>query len=293
MNSFTKNFSTNSGVVLAALVCLACTFASMTLSQDRPRSWVVLLFTIVCFSIAGQFMVTHYAPDPARVLHWLFISTLPLLAFHLVMTLGRTDGRIWSPTALANLMAALLMPALALRRLRWSLYALGVVLVVGSRGGWLNVAAGLFTLAILQNSISEFIKRLWPVGFIAIPMMAVQVLRPFERVSMWETAIAMFKAAPVLGMGPGTFGNFHPVYPDAHNLVLNIAAEMGLLGVLAFSVLAFTLGRALWQRRAQPFARGVMASLVGMLASGLIGVPTYEIAVSAALAVLIGVSLHD
>lgn len=278
---------------MAGVMVLVITFLSVTLSHDHARSWAVGLFTLVLFVACGELMFSNREHQPGQILQWMFIATLPLLAFHLVMTLGRTDGRIWSPTALANLMAALLMPALALRRLGWSIYALAVVLVVGSRGGWLNVVAGLFALAILQNSIGEFIKRLWPVGFIALPIMAVQVLRPFERVSMWETAIAMFKTAPVLGMGPGTFGLYHPLYPDAHNLVLNIAAEMGLLGVMAFGLLAVAVGRALYERRAQPFTRGVIASFVGMLASGLIGVPTYEIAVSVALAALIGVALHD
>lgn len=293
MKSFVINFSSKHSVITTGLVCLVCILISVSVSHDHARSWVVALFTSVLFILCGELILWQDPPAPAAVLDFLFLATVPLLVFHVAMTLGRADGRIWSPTALANLMAALLMPALAMRRLGLAVYALGVVLLVGSRGGWLNVAAGLLTLAALEHSFIAYLKKLWPLGFIALPIMALQVLRPFERVSMWETGWAMFTAAPVWGMGPGTFGLFHPLYPDAHNLILNIAAETGAVGLVAFALLALAVGSALYARRASPFARGVGASLVGMLAAGLIGVPTYEIAVSTALAVLIGVALHD
>lgn len=291
MDTFTKSFGSKAGVIGAALFALVAMFVSVSTSANPARSWVVWLFTLTCFAIAGELMWRSL--DAGRILDWLFTASLALLAFHLWMTIGRDDGRVWSPTALGNLAAALLMPALAIRRLRWSLYALAIVLLSGSRGAWLNVAAGLFTLAALEHSFIAFVKTLWPVGIAALPILAFQVMRPYERVSMWATAIAMFRTAPVLGVGPGTFGLFHPLYPDAHNLILNLAAENGLIGLVSFGLLAIAVGRALWIRRASPFVRGVIASCIGMLAAGLIGVPTYEIAVSAALAVLIGVALND
>ncbi|MDR7551183.1 MAG: O-antigen ligase family protein [Armatimonadota bacterium] len=68
------------------------------------------------------------------------------------------------------------------------------------------------------------------------------------RLHFWRAALAIFRDHPVLGTGPGTFGAVHAAYQsdaryyskDAHNLYLQSAAEMGVVGFLA--VLAVVAG---------------------------------------------------
>ncbi len=74
-----------------------------------------------------------------------------------------------------------------------------------------------------------------------------------ERMAHWQAAVDMFSQSPWLGVG---IGNYPAVYlryaPNrwtdplghAHNYYLNIAAETGVVGLLAFLVL---MGAALWQ----------------------------------------------
>jgi O-antigen ligase len=67
-----------------------------------------------------------------------------------------------------------------------------------------------------------------------------------ERLAHWQTAVAMARDYPWLGVG---FGNYAVAYPDyafpnwplalghAHNYYLNVMAEVGLLGLGAYLAL--------------------------------------------------------
>jgi len=77
------------------------------------------------------------------------------------------------------------------------------------------------------------------------------------RLSFWRSALAIFRDHPLVGTGPWTYGVVHTRYQDdvrfyasdAHNLYLQTAAEMGLVGVVALMALlvaiAVTCFRAL------------------------------------------------
>ena len=102
---------------------------------------------------------------------------------------------------------------------------------------------------------------------------------------MWRTAVNMIRAHPVIGVGVNTFvlnyshykpadDYLHAVY--AHNNVLQMAAELGLLGVAAFGfLLVQTYG--VWQqllRHDDPWVRvistGLGCGIIGFLAAGLL-----------------------
>ena len=58
-----------------------------------------------------------------------------------------------------------------------------------------------------------------------------------ERTECWAEAIAMWRDHPVLGVGLGQFGEYH--YLTAHNSFLLPLAELGLPGMLLFSVIFY------------------------------------------------------
>jgi O-antigen ligase len=98
-----------------------------------------------------------------------------------------------------------------------------------------------------------------------------------ERLAFWEAALDMWREHPWLGIG---FGNYQAIYPrfslpkwsmalgHAHNYYLNIAAETGLVGLLAYLALWVT---AIWQTvRAQreasePFVQALALGALGVL----------------------------
>jgi hypothetical protein len=72
------------------------------------------------------------------------------------------------------------------------------------------------------------------------------------RTRVWEAAITLIRRYPVLGLGPGGFHTGFPTVagdqglpapPHAHNLLLEMTADFGVLGGLLFLV----LGLALWR----------------------------------------------
>ncbi|MGD8816750.1 MAG: O-antigen ligase family protein, partial [Acidobacteriota bacterium] len=90
----------------------------------------------------------------------------------------------------------------------------------------------------------------------------------------WSAALHMARDAPVLGVGLGRFPLLLPRYIgpaagnlDAHNYFLQVLAEMGIVGLLAFgALLAAVLGTLAWLRRASAAPRLSGAALLGSIA---------------------------
>lgn len=153
--------------------------------------------------------------------------------------------------------------------------SLGLVLcVVGlynaySRGAWLAVAIGLALLAVLRRDkvLGAIIVSglVWMV-FLS-PELAQQRVRALfdpaggtvrERRLLWAEAAAMIAERPLLGWGVNTYAKNEPLFkpqgsaaPDhqyAHNGYLQMAAEVGLVGLAAF-VAVFVSGLSLCLKR--------------------------------------------
>jgi len=58
-----------------------------------------------------------------------------------------------------------------------------------------------------------------------------------ERIECWAEALAMWRDHPVLGVGLGRFGEYH--YLTAHNSYLLALAELGLPGMMLFSIVFY------------------------------------------------------
>ena len=95
-----------------------------------------------------------------------------------------------------------------------------------------------------------------------------------ERIAHWQAALNMAEAHPVFGVG---LGNYEVVYDDyrlinwkeplghAHNFYLNMLAEAGLAGALAYVAFWITIFALTWRIRAHPdrFARSMAIGLLG------------------------------
>lgn len=172
-----------------------------------------------------------------------------------------------------------------------------------SRGGWLalaaagaamvvllspRLAAAGVTLALLAAlfagdvSGTLLVQRLVGMGG-DIKTLNVSLVEPtdenfsvVERLAHWQAAWYMFAARPWLGVGIGNYEAAYPVFRlarwsealgHAHNYYLNLAAEVGLVGVAAFAVMGLRLlvvvARA-W-RRAMGLPRPLLLGAVGSL----------------------------
>ncbi|HMN31400.1 MAG TPA: O-antigen ligase family protein, partial [Caldilineaceae bacterium] len=102
-----------------------------------------------------------------------------------------------------------------------------------------------------------------------------------ERVAHWVAALRMWELSPWLGVGPGNFTALYPLvrlprWEDAlghaHNIYLNVLAETGLVGLIAFlawwsALFVWVLRRwREWQRRGATRLAALAIGVVGVLA---------------------------
>ncbi len=111
----------------------------------------------------------------------------------------------------------------------------------------------------------------------------------FIRVQLWRSALAMFADHPILGVGLDNFlyayrGKYilpeawqEPNLPHAHNIFLDSLTRLGLLGFVAtiamlasFAALAWKTVEAVSNRDLRALTIGLIASMVDMLAHGLV-----------------------
>jgi putative inorganic carbon (HCO3(-)) transporter len=200
------------------------------------------------------------------------------------------------------------------RRFEW--FSLVTLVIVSaaiamswSRGAWLAFAAAVVVVSIAQSRRGRLVFAALLavvamagilVGAAALPQPVVQRLTGFvpfvgvsdiaavevtddnyaalERLAHWQSALAMWRDHPWLGVGFGNYGTAYSQYAlakwpvalgHAHNYYLNIAAETGLLGLIAYLLL---WGLAFWRvwhifrntrdRTARALALGALGMLV-------------------------------
>ena len=171
-------------------------------------------------------------------------------------------------------------------RRRWLGVALGVasalaIFVSGSRGAWLGVGVGVLVgLALYVTrpgyprervslrgwSARAKAHRRWvlPIGLAAVgaALFAPSLIRRLEqggatlRFDLWQSALTIFAEYPLLGAGPGTWvqlkvaanpdGVPNLILPHAHQLYVQAAAELGVVGLLAGAVLVVAVVLRLW-----------------------------------------------
>jgi O-antigen ligase len=153
--------------------------------------------------------------------------------------------------------------------------ALAAVFIPGALGGvsalrarWGNRTA--YTAAIvLVTVVAAAAWRWYPAGRNATGSEALEF-----RVVMAKDALRLTAGHPVFGVGPGRFWALSGHLENAHNNFLQIAAELGVPGLVLFvCIIAFAIREA-WRRLGPPGpSRGLLAGLAAFLLTCLAGHP--------------------
>lgn len=108
------------------------------------------------------------------------------------------------------------------------------------------------------------------------------------RTKIYKATLAIIPAYPFLGVGQGNFSIVSPQYglldigglhyDHAHDILLTIAAESGLIGLALFIAFVLAVGRAAGRalsRRGPPYpvVLGLVAALVGIMVMGIFEYP--------------------
>jgi len=212
-------------------------------------------------------------------------AVLFFLSLALAQALGRTgSGASWRELAL-----------------RWGLVALfGVELVVTYvRAAWLGAAIGVLVLGAIRGRRTLLALMLagavvFGAAGAASPSIRAKLLTVFDpqyeanqhRIFLWERSLEMAADHPLFGIGWGNYQAVCPEYIDrvdpefpykfrAHSLYLNLVAETGLCGALAFVFLWIVVFRELIRRlRARPpgeFEHRLLTAVIVGLTAFLVG----------------------
>jgi O-antigen ligase len=253
-------------VFARSLVVIACSTALVVVeavSQELRGYGLIRHISVEIYDrMSGPYK------DPSNLSTYLMVVTPLLLTFALA------PGRPWRRWILGGLLVAVL----------------GCLARTEIAGAWLGVLAGMAVLAAGDRRL-----RRWGLGLALVLCLASglylqavgkleHLLSPAEagkidRRVMWGAAWNMIQDRPVLGHGLNTFmanyldywvgGERQPRY--AHNCYLQIMAETGAVGLLAFGFWLATLFGALARALARlPAERrglllGVIAALIGFL----------------------------
>lgn len=218
----------------------------------------------------------------------------------------RWEGSFYDPNRLAMALVISVLLLLGLRsRLRnpfARIFALALVglqvatiVVTYSRGAVLGLGLGLLTLVLASGR-----NRARSMALVAVVALGVGILAPdrfwnrtetivsyeedasaMGRIHAWQTAENIILRRPLTGVGAAAFisawasyapGEAGPTPYVAHNLFLEVAAELGLIALLGFCVLIFACSRGLLQvtRRGRQAgvpeeAKALFAAIAGYL----------------------------
>lgn len=270
------------------LAVLAAAWLSVAASPMRQHAAGVaalfsLMLVITTYGVArfaervphrARAIVTVWIPGAAFAAWWGLLRSQPALPIGASTpalaqnALGLTMGMtvlvllgLWTvarrPWTRAVVLAALPLTVAALE-LTWS------------RGAWIGtiVGAGVLLataprrrLQIAAIAAVSVIVATAAIGQHRAPLaerlrMIPSVDANLDRLAIWTTTLAIIRDHPILGTGFGTFGPIWPRYkppqapptPTAHNILLNFAAETGIVGLAAFLAFVAAGLRALWAR---------------------------------------------
>ena len=197
----------------------------------------------------------------------------------------------------------------------------GAFLLTFSKGGLLlGLPAGLLVVCLLYLRSRR--RRVWPwlagvaaagvVGlFIAlqIPALAARLdprgATSFVRLNLWRASLQMIADHPLFGVGLDNFLYAHrgryilqeawrePDLNHPHNIVLDFATRLGLLGAAAGTWLFALWGRGAWRRwrhEGGALAAGALGALAATVAHGLVDHSFFLVDLAFAFFLLYGLS---
>lgn len=279
-------------VLLVAVMCI-----SMLLSPSYLGAWLVLLWAGVVIT----FWMSEAVPvDQLERALMAVIAVMTLIALYDVIewefqndfragTLLRPTSALYNPNIVAPVMMIGIALALYTQRILWLGLFIIVLVFTGSRATFLGMAMGALVLAAFQAPRLR-LKGIYILAALTLIVFLLLLVLHFrnplytllERVDLWRAAVIAFLRQPLLGIGPERYRvalvelarmQSSANYTHAHNVFLHVAAELGMLGLLALGgiIIAGLLRiRKTFQTGNKQGAAIASALLAGLIAQGLL-----------------------
>ncbi len=193
-----------------------------------------------------------------KKLHWrwrLFFGLVTAVVFYIRLVQGRSWSSGWVP----GLVAVYVVFLVGLPRLAIPATAIG----------------SLVFLSSFQQLYDSFIR------------VGDNEYSTLTRLEAWRIIAEIVKVNPILGLGPANYRFYTPLFPilgwavqfNSHNNYVDIVAQTGVLGLIAFLWFVWQVGRLLWRLRLkvpvggfeQAYIMGCIGGLAGTVVAGMLG----------------------
>jgi len=172
-----------------------------------------------------------------------------ILAEYLIMSIPVSVALFWNSKRLIKKLIFLLT----------SMILAGTLVLTLSRGGWLGFAFGIFVFMFLVEK--RLLLLCIPVGVLSVFVLPQSIINRIQtigsladssnawRITTWKITIDIIRDHWVAGVGFGyipfkkTFETYIRTMPTfhAHNTYLEIAAELGIVGIILFIIMIFVI----------------------------------------------------
>ena len=288
-------------------------FAVLLGVQTRRQAYHVVGAVLASSLLVSAYGIYQYFHGVAMLTsEWVDVAQFPtlktrafstlqnpnLLAAFLLMVMSLAGGIFFSTQRLRIRLPLLLVGAVALLCLIFTY----------SRGAWVSLVVITVICGFLFSRRLLWVlgPALGIIGFFARDLVVARVASIFNptdtsatlRMALWESTWSMIADHPVTGIGWGAYQFVYPAYDffiqdpgtiifHAHNLYLNIAAELGLPGIALFllALLAHVaIGFRVLRQTRLPEQRGIVMGLIavviGVLVNGMTDFALFNIEIS-------------
>ncbi len=300
--SFGKNLPKDLLPVLLSGVCfLGIYIISLLISGYNQRALIVVSELVMVLSFAISVSMLVWSPKAIRIFCIIAIvfTVFILFIYKGFIMVGR--GYIANKNTIGGFLAFLNYWPIAYyllsnkRQSRMILFlfiltSLSGVFIIGARSTWLALTAAATTF-VLWPIISKNKFRFYAWFFLALGMLILfiniylmisslpifdQMQRLVRELSggnlysgrqiIWPLLIEAIKAQPLLGYGAAASpGLFLSTGLSSHNLYLQIALQVGLIGILFFMILIFSIWKCFWKGRNNQLVRLSAAFMIAIL----------------------------
>lgn len=267
-----------------------------SLKQVKRLVWTVLSSALV---VTGYGFYQYFHGVDISAFQWVDGEQFPDLKVRVFSTLK-------NPNLLAGFLVMIMALACGLgckaKDMKKRLLFLFLFILFGaclgltySRGAWISVGFVIALYGVLYNKRILWLLLLVPVALYLVhdgfTERLMSIFNPTDtsstlRIALWESTVAMIVDKPLLGIGWGAYWLVYPQYDffiqdatttifHAHNMYLNIAAEIGIPGLLVFLTImvghirtALSVVHEVTDRWVVGLLLGLVAALFGIAVNG-------------------------
>ena len=276
-------------------------------ARQAPLDAQVGGFAVFMFSIGGVLLSAHLIKDVRwlQIIVWVFIGLTSVYAMSRALNL-EVVTRLYHQSYTAQSMSWTWLIALAAgqllyndhltRRVKWMLTGLILVTFYVAifegyewKSGWFPPVIAVLVLTGLRYRkliIFGLPFVLFAILYIIMDLIAAEDYSWGTRVDAWLIILEISRISPLLGMGFANYYWYTPLFPirgwhvsfNSHSQFVDLIAQTGYIGLLAFIWLFFEFGRLAWNLTKQlpqgfprAYAYGVFAGICASIVSAFLG----------------------